>query len=298
MARYDRFTFLCNKKERHILVALAARLQRSQSDTVRLLIREAARELKAQKQSARGAAAGVNRKAAGNVLPRGRRLNDNPIVVAILLVSALFDILAYVTGDPNLPQLLGHIVPTAIATTQPTVPPIINVSRIPNAKCAQHARGQRSPPDISLKNAGQTDYAPNPAVTSKGALAKHAWQGDNLRISILPLAIGVSTRGRRIQDTCQKSRHFCLEGNWCVTRHPLFMHLTNHLATHILFFAFARMQALSRAAKPRRCRRKFRRRCRGRVTDQRIACGEAEKRIGRGAHPIIRRRYVARWRSR
>ena len=46
MARYKRFTFLCNQDERRILAALADRLQRSQSDTVRWLIREAVQELK------------------------------------------------------------------------------------------------------------------------------------------------------------------------------------------------------------------------------------------------------------
>ena len=45
MARYERFTFLCNSDERRLLAALAVRLQRSQSDAVRWLIREATREL-------------------------------------------------------------------------------------------------------------------------------------------------------------------------------------------------------------------------------------------------------------
>ena len=45
MPRYERFTFLVNRDERRVLEALAQRMQRSQSDAVRLLIREAAREL-------------------------------------------------------------------------------------------------------------------------------------------------------------------------------------------------------------------------------------------------------------
>ena len=47
MARYQRFTFLCDGDERRILTTLAHRLQRSQSDAVRWLIRNAAAELEA-----------------------------------------------------------------------------------------------------------------------------------------------------------------------------------------------------------------------------------------------------------
>lgn len=45
MARIDTFTLRVNADERRILNALAQRLERTQSDAVRLLIREAAREL-------------------------------------------------------------------------------------------------------------------------------------------------------------------------------------------------------------------------------------------------------------
>jgi hypothetical protein len=45
MSRVNAFTFRINAEERRLLAALANRLQRSQSDTVRLLIREAAKEL-------------------------------------------------------------------------------------------------------------------------------------------------------------------------------------------------------------------------------------------------------------
>jgi hypothetical protein len=45
MARYERFTFLCDITERRLLASLAEHLERSQSDAVRLLIREAARGL-------------------------------------------------------------------------------------------------------------------------------------------------------------------------------------------------------------------------------------------------------------
>lgn len=51
MARYERFTFLCDKKERGLIKALAKRLQRSQSDAVRFVIVNAVRELKAQQSS-------------------------------------------------------------------------------------------------------------------------------------------------------------------------------------------------------------------------------------------------------
>ena len=44
MPRYERFTFACDAEERRILVALARRLERSQSDAVRWLIRRAAAE--------------------------------------------------------------------------------------------------------------------------------------------------------------------------------------------------------------------------------------------------------------
>lgn len=45
MARLRRFTFLCDTDERRIVAYLASRLQRSQSDAIRWLIREAVIEL-------------------------------------------------------------------------------------------------------------------------------------------------------------------------------------------------------------------------------------------------------------
>ncbi len=47
MSRIGTFTFRINADERRILAALADRLQRSQSDAIRLLIRTAAEELNA-----------------------------------------------------------------------------------------------------------------------------------------------------------------------------------------------------------------------------------------------------------
>jgi len=47
MARYTRFTFLVNSDERRMIVALAERLQRPQSDAIRFVIREAVRALDA-----------------------------------------------------------------------------------------------------------------------------------------------------------------------------------------------------------------------------------------------------------
>jgi hypothetical protein len=45
MSRIDTFTFRVNADERRILAALADYLNRSQSDTLRLLVRAAGREL-------------------------------------------------------------------------------------------------------------------------------------------------------------------------------------------------------------------------------------------------------------
>jgi hypothetical protein len=45
MGRYKRFTFLVNGEERAAIKSLAERLQRSESDAVRLVVREAVREL-------------------------------------------------------------------------------------------------------------------------------------------------------------------------------------------------------------------------------------------------------------
>lgn len=45
MARYSRFTFLCDVNERQAITDLAARLLRSQSDAVRFVVIEAAKQL-------------------------------------------------------------------------------------------------------------------------------------------------------------------------------------------------------------------------------------------------------------
>ena len=45
MARYERFTFLCDLNERLAIANLAERLHRSQSDAVRFVVIEAARQL-------------------------------------------------------------------------------------------------------------------------------------------------------------------------------------------------------------------------------------------------------------
>lgn len=45
MARYERFTFLCNLDERQAIADLAMRLQRSQSDAVRYVVIETAKQL-------------------------------------------------------------------------------------------------------------------------------------------------------------------------------------------------------------------------------------------------------------
>lgn len=43
MARYQRFTFLCNRDERKIIAEIADKLQRSQSDAVRFVVLNAAK---------------------------------------------------------------------------------------------------------------------------------------------------------------------------------------------------------------------------------------------------------------
>ena len=45
MPKTERFTFLTDKTERQAIKALAERLQRTQSDAVRLVVREAAEQL-------------------------------------------------------------------------------------------------------------------------------------------------------------------------------------------------------------------------------------------------------------
>ena len=45
MARYERFTFLGDKGERQAIARLAVMLQRSQSDAVRFVVIEAAKQL-------------------------------------------------------------------------------------------------------------------------------------------------------------------------------------------------------------------------------------------------------------
>lgn len=50
MARYKRFTFLCDKDERRLIADLAKRLQRSQGDAVRYIVVNAAKELEAQER--------------------------------------------------------------------------------------------------------------------------------------------------------------------------------------------------------------------------------------------------------
>ena len=45
MARYERFTFLCDEIERRAIENLAAQLRRSQSDAVRFVVVEAEKQL-------------------------------------------------------------------------------------------------------------------------------------------------------------------------------------------------------------------------------------------------------------
>lgn len=45
MARLDTFTFRVDEEEKQLIAALSARLERNQSDVLRLLLRESARAL-------------------------------------------------------------------------------------------------------------------------------------------------------------------------------------------------------------------------------------------------------------
>lgn len=56
MARYQRFTFLCNHDERQQIAKLASHLRRSQSDAVRFLVVTAVRELATNDQPTKLAA--------------------------------------------------------------------------------------------------------------------------------------------------------------------------------------------------------------------------------------------------
>lgn len=47
MARFNTFTFRVTQEERRLIEKLATRLQRSQSDAIRLVIREAIKEVSA-----------------------------------------------------------------------------------------------------------------------------------------------------------------------------------------------------------------------------------------------------------
>ena len=53
MARYERFTFLCNEDERRLIKTLAKTLQRSQSDAIRFVVVNAAKELEKQELNKR-----------------------------------------------------------------------------------------------------------------------------------------------------------------------------------------------------------------------------------------------------
>lgn len=50
MVKTERFTFVCNAQERALIIKLAERLQRSQSDAVRFVLINAAKELEALPQ--------------------------------------------------------------------------------------------------------------------------------------------------------------------------------------------------------------------------------------------------------
>ncbi len=81
-ARLERFTFLCNEDERQIVSALAERLQRSQSDAMRLLIREAAQEMESKNQLAHDAEAETSRVAQQPVVIKFVSNNQNGGITA------------------------------------------------------------------------------------------------------------------------------------------------------------------------------------------------------------------------
>lgn len=76
MTRYDRFTFLCNTQERQTIANLARHLRRSQSDAVRFVLMEAARQLfESKPQSATQTGQGWD---AGQVEDGGVNVPANP----------------------------------------------------------------------------------------------------------------------------------------------------------------------------------------------------------------------------
>lgn len=67
MARYLRFTFLCNLEDRQAIATLAKHLQRSQSDAVRFVVLDAAKKLaKADLHSGKSKPAKQEHKSEGN----------------------------------------------------------------------------------------------------------------------------------------------------------------------------------------------------------------------------------------
>jgi hypothetical protein len=74
MARYSRFTFLCDLDERQTIADLAMRLQRSQSDAVRFVVIEAARQL--SQDQAGSAPALSTRSAAQEIKQEGMNVTE------------------------------------------------------------------------------------------------------------------------------------------------------------------------------------------------------------------------------
>jgi len=78
MSRVDTFTFRINDEERRLLAGLATRLERSQSDVIRWLLRAAAAQLNAQSRPAPGNGDGGCAQIASNLQARGNeRGNGN-----------------------------------------------------------------------------------------------------------------------------------------------------------------------------------------------------------------------------
>ena len=96
MARHKRFTFLCNQNEHALIVDLAERLSRSQSDAVRFVVLEAARELETQGATPTDAAA--TRAQSHDVLPTthgkgSRRRRIFGMLIDYLGLGIILDIL-------------------------------------------------------------------------------------------------------------------------------------------------------------------------------------------------------------
>jgi hypothetical protein len=107
MAKHERFTFLCDKNERALIVTLAEGLRRSQSDAARFLVGETAREL------------------AENRTPtdpsRVVKLTTGEWIALAGLVVAILACIANYLGVPQVQEVIPFFVRGVIPTMNPTL---------------------------------------------------------------------------------------------------------------------------------------------------------------------------------